>query len=763
MPYDILTIEGEEIQSVLEVGSPGLPGAQGPPGIPGTPGAPGTPGSAGPPGPVGPGVPPGGSTGQALQKQSAADFDTVWVTPAAGGVTKFNTRTGDITLSTADVTTALGYTPASTARQILTGSGLTGGGDLSIDRTLSLAAVGTAGTYGDTTHYPVITTDPQGRVSGVTVQPVPAGLPSGWINVKSAPYNAIGNGIADDTAAIQAAINALTQTGTARGGTIYFPPGSYLCSGSLSCNSMYGVVFLGAGGIGPGDSIRPISQLIYSGTGARFLDFRSSNGCRIQGLGIEYNNAGFAGPLLDFSHGTAGYDSCNNVVEHCMFGAAAGSGLRTASCAISLQLAIITWIHHCVIKNCLTGIRGGEKINAGNVGYSNAMTIRDCQFNNNDVHIKNPIQDWVIDGCTFEMLDTSGNGPCRSVLTSDIDGADGTVFGSGFIFTGNWVGDIGMTATTLNGAIDNVQTSLTVNTGGKFPPTGINGFLIVCESEQMRVTAGAGSLVWTVTRGVNGTVAAAHASGVSVTMSLEAAILQQTNDTWSGVQISGNYSSTGGAPCIRGMGKGNGWTITGNQFGSNNNGGWTGAPIDLGDGTQLAQRKSGVMIAGNDMSGCAIAAGQPVIANATAGHLRISIWGNSAPGGNTSDRLVFTGQMNLSGNNAQAPASGTLFTGAGTGATVTIQGNDQCGFIQVATGTGTAAGALIDVTFGTPYTTTGIPHSLPKVIIFPVNAAAWSAGVYGRDGATTTSKFRVECVNVPAASSVLQFGYFVFM
>jgi hypothetical protein len=369
----------------------------------------------------------------------------------------------------------------------------------------------------------------------------------------------------------------------------------------------------------------------------------------------------------------------------------------------------------------------------------------------------------VIDGCTFEMLDTSGNGPCRSVLTSDIDGADGTVFGSGFIFTGNWVGDIGMTSTTLNGAIDNVQTSLTINTGGKFPPTGINGFLIVCESEQMRVTAGAGSLTWTVTRGVNGTVAAAHASGVNVTMSLEAAILQQTNDTWSGVQISGNYSSTGGAPFVRGMGKGNGWTITGNQLGSTNAGGWTGAPIDLGDGTQLAQRKSGVMIAGNDMSGCAIAAGQPVIANAAAGHLRISIWGNSAPGGNTSDRLVFTGQMNLSGNNAQAPASGTLFTGAGTGATVVIQGNDQCGFIQVATGTGTAAGALIDVTFGTPYTTTGIPHSLPKVIIFPVNAAAYSAGIYGRDGATTTSKFRVECVNVPAASSVLQFGYFVFM
>jgi hypothetical protein len=107
MPYDILTIEGEEIQSVLEVGSPGIPGTQGPPGIPGSPGAPGTPGQVGPPGP---GVPPGGSTGQTLQKNSITDFDTIWVTPAPGGVTSFNTRTGDITLSVDDVTGALGYT-----------------------------------------------------------------------------------------------------------------------------------------------------------------------------------------------------------------------------------------------------------------------------------------------------------------------------------------------------------------------------------------------------------------------------------------------------------------------------------------------------------------------------------------------------------------------------------------------------------------------------------------------------------------------------
>lgn len=39
----------------------------------------------GPPGPPGVGVPPGGTTGQALIKLSDSDYDTGWRTPAGGG------------------------------------------------------------------------------------------------------------------------------------------------------------------------------------------------------------------------------------------------------------------------------------------------------------------------------------------------------------------------------------------------------------------------------------------------------------------------------------------------------------------------------------------------------------------------------------------------------------------------------------------------------------------------------------------------------
>lgn len=56
-----------------------------------------------------------------------------------------------------------------------------------------------------------------------------ARLGLGWYNVKESIYGATGNGTTDDTAAIRLAIAAAV---TAGGGTIYFPPGTYLLSGN---------------------------------------------------------------------------------------------------------------------------------------------------------------------------------------------------------------------------------------------------------------------------------------------------------------------------------------------------------------------------------------------------------------------------------------------------------------------------------------------------------------------------------------------------
>ena len=63
---------------------PGPPGPTGPTGAKGDTGATGPAGATGATGPPGQGVPVGGTTGQALVKNTGADFDTIWSTPLSG-------------------------------------------------------------------------------------------------------------------------------------------------------------------------------------------------------------------------------------------------------------------------------------------------------------------------------------------------------------------------------------------------------------------------------------------------------------------------------------------------------------------------------------------------------------------------------------------------------------------------------------------------------------------------------------------------------
>lgn len=60
------------------------------------------------------------------------------------------------------------------------------------------------------------------------------GTPNGTLNVKD--FGAVGDGLADDTAAIQAAIDAAENAG---GGTVYLPPGMYKTTSTIRIDSHY--------------------------------------------------------------------------------------------------------------------------------------------------------------------------------------------------------------------------------------------------------------------------------------------------------------------------------------------------------------------------------------------------------------------------------------------------------------------------------------------------------------------------------------------
>ena len=107
---------------------------------------------------------------------------TANVTLTNAGVTAFNTRTGNVTLSSVDVTTALGFTPGTgngSVTNVSTGTGLTGG-PITTTGTISLNNTSvTAGTYGNATINGVFTVDAQGRLSSASNVTISGTTPGG--------------------------------------------------------------------------------------------------------------------------------------------------------------------------------------------------------------------------------------------------------------------------------------------------------------------------------------------------------------------------------------------------------------------------------------------------------------------------------------------------------------------------------------------------------------------------------------------------------
>lgn len=112
------------------------------------------------------------------------------------------------------------------------------------------------------------------------------------INVKSFPYNAKGNGIADDTAAIQAAINASVTLGIY---LVYFPASIYMISNTLTIPLGVSIV-----GLFSGNDIQGLQEsVIRAKTGfpvtSVMISFTPSWCARFENLVIDCNNVANGG------------------------------------------------------------------------------------------------------------------------------------------------------------------------------------------------------------------------------------------------------------------------------------------------------------------------------------------------------------------------------------------------------------------------------------------------------------------------------------
>lgn len=121
--------------------------------------------------------------------------------------------------------------------------------------------------------------------------------PQGTINVQNPKYGAFGDGVHDDTAAIQAASDAAYDAG---GGTVYFPAGTYVLSGEITPkNSTAHVAYVGTGWGMPastptGSWVAPTTGTILTQTGTGLSAFhvnRQIAGITIRDLAIRFTAA----------------------------------------------------------------------------------------------------------------------------------------------------------------------------------------------------------------------------------------------------------------------------------------------------------------------------------------------------------------------------------------------------------------------------------------------------------------------------------------
>jgi len=117
----------------------------------------------------------------------------------------------------------------------------------------------------------------------------------------------------------------------------------------------------------------------------------------------------------------------------------------------------------------------------------------------------------IINGVTTNYIMIIDNG---TVKYSKDGGNWSSVSGTG-PGAGNHLVSTNQGTTYLSAAITTTTaTSITVASATNFPSSG--SFIITVDSEQMNVTAGAGTTTWTVTRGVNGTTKATHSANAVI-------------------------------------------------------------------------------------------------------------------------------------------------------------------------------------------------------------------------------------------------------
>ncbi len=237
------------------------------------------------------------------------------------------------------------------------------------------------------------------------------------ISVKDPTYGAIGNGIADDTAAIQAALNAAYGTSGSPHGSasvtsnvaVFFPNGTYKITSPLTLRSVRGAHLFGAGRFttkiqntaggsvfvtnGCEYSKFEMMELVTSGSGIAFdLDWDNTGPCALQSN--TFSDLYIEGGTYGVRIGQTGFMGSENLFLNCFFAGGSVAGLATRNFN-ALQQSVIGGN----FQSCAIGIW---------VASGSVPTIHGVGFQgqtDTDIAVDNTAGDcYSINGCRSESV-----------------------------------------------------------------------------------------------------------------------------------------------------------------------------------------------------------------------------------------------------------------------------------------------------------------------------------------------------------------------